>query len=244
MGEPVGSAARRRQDVPLQRSQMQGKMTVTIARADAFIFDMDGTLIDNAAFHVKSWQRFFAELDHSLDERQVTEIIAGRTNAEILRIVLGREATEATMVELATRKEELYRQLYGPHLRPVEGAVPFLAQAQRERIPLALATSAGRRNIDFALDGLRLRSFFPVVVGAEDVQRSKPYPEAFLTAAAHLGVAPQHCLVFEDSPAGVEAARRAGMRIILRLGPEREDLSLLPGVEETITDFRGLRIGA
>lgn len=223
---------------------MQGKMAVTIARAGAFIFDMDGTLIENAAFHVKSWQHFFAELDRSPDERDVKEIISGRTNAEILKLVLGEEATEAAVAELAERKEALYRQLYGPHLRPVKGAVAFLAQAQQEGISLALATSAGRRNIAFALDGLHLRPFFPVVVGAEDVGRSKPHPEAFLTAAARLGVAPQRCLVFEDSVAGVEAARRAGMRVIMRLGPERRDLSLPPGVETAITDFRGLRIAA
>jgi len=91
---------------------------------------------------------------------------------------------------------------------------PIAAKAKEKNIRLAIGTAAIPSNIDYVLDNLQLRQYFPVIIGADDVTKSKPDPEVFLKAAKQLGVAPDQCIVFEDSPKGIEAARRAGMKAI------------------------------
>jgi beta-phosphoglucomutase len=164
-------------------------------------------------------------------------------NPQILRIMLGQDLSEAEIAAHAKRKEAVYRSLYAPHLKPVAGAIDFLAQARQHHVPIALATSADQPNIDFILDGLGIASAFDAVVGAEDVERGKPHPEMFLTAAAQLGVEPGGCLVFEDSRAGLEAARRAGMvTIALATTHSVDELRELPGVVSVVEGFTALDV--
>ena len=115
---------------------------------------------------------------------------------------------------MIAEKEAIYRALYAPHRRLVKGLRRLLDRAAAAGAGLAVATSAPRQNVAFILDYFGLRDRFAAIVGAEDVGAGKPDPEAFLAAAARLGLAPERCAVFEDAPAGVEAARRAGMRCI------------------------------
>lgn len=177
----------------------------------AFIFDMDGTMIDNMGLHVDIWIDVLAKHNIPMTPERFHREASGKRNPEIFRLFLDAHLTDAQIEQLAEEKEAAYRELYRPHLKPVTGLIPFLEEAQRHNIQLAVATSAYLPNVDFVLDGLRIRHFFEAIVTAEDVVNSKPAPDCFLLAAQKLGRQPAECVVFEDSVTGIEAAKRAGM---------------------------------
>jgi beta-phosphoglucomutase len=181
----------------------------------AFVFDMDGTIVDNMAFHLDSWLAFFARRGLQLDADEFFRATAGRQGGEIMRAYLGEHLSDEEVGLLNHEKESVYRELYAPHRKTVAGFDALLERAKGAGVKLAVATAAPPANIEFTLDGLDLRRHFDAVVGAADVERGKPHPDVFLTAAERCGVAPEHCIVFEDAPLGVEAARRAGMRCVV-----------------------------
>ncbi len=187
---------------------------MTMSR-QAFVFDMDGTIVDNMAFHTDSWLAFFARRGQALDADEFFRATAGRQGSEIMRAYLGEQLSDEEVGLLNHEKESVYRELYAPHRRTVAGFDALIARAEAEGVKLAVATAAPPANIAFTLDGLDLRKHFDAVVGAADVARGKPHPDVFLKAAERCGVAPEHCIVFEDAPLGVEAARRAGMRCVV-----------------------------
>ena len=181
----------------------------------AFIFDMDGTIVDNMAFHTDSWLAFFARRGKTYDPDTFFRETAGAQGREILRERLGPEIPDDEIAVLAQEKDVLYREMYAPHRAAIHGFEGFVTQARDAGVKLAVATSAPPANIVFTLDELDLRRHFDAVVGAADVARGKPHPDVFLKAADKLGVAPGDCIVFEDAPMGVEAARRAGMKAVV-----------------------------
>ncbi|WP_431477556.1 HAD family hydrolase [Massilia eburnea] len=181
----------------------------------AFIFDMDGTIVDNMGFHTRSWLEFFGRRGQAVDEAAFFAATAGRTGHEIMRQYLGEGLAHDDVTALIGEKEVLYREIYAPHLRAVEGFGALVSAAQAAGIRLAVGTAAPPCNVDFTLDGLGVRELFDTVVGAADVKRGKPEPDVFLLAAERCGADPAHCIVFEDAPLGVEAARRAGMRCVV-----------------------------
>ena len=185
------------------------------AAKPAFIFDMDGTIVDNMAFHTDSWLAFFARRGKTYDPDAFFRETAGAQGREILRERLGPDIPEDEIAVLAQEKDVLYRDMYRPHRRAIEGFEGFVARARADGVKLAVATSAPPANIVFTLDELDLRRHFDAVVGAADVARGKPHPDVFLKAAERLGADPADCIVFEDAPMGVEAARRAGMRAVV-----------------------------
>jgi beta-phosphoglucomutase family hydrolase len=181
----------------------------------AFIFDMDGTIIDNMRFHNQTWVKLLATEGIAIDLEHFARRTSGKKNPEILREFVGSHLSDAEIAAFSARKEVLYRELYRPHVKAIDGLEAFLKTAQNLQIPMALATSSDQINIAFILTGLGLETSFNVIVGSENVTHSKPHPEIFLTAAQKLGVAPEQCLVFEDSRAGIEAAQQAGMQIVV-----------------------------
>lgn len=181
----------------------------------AFVFDMDGTIVDNMAFHTRSWISFFERRGLALDADEFFRATAGRQGGEIMRAYLGEQLTDEEVGQLNHEKESVYRELYGPHRKAVAGFDALVAQARAHGVKLAVGTAAPPANVAFTLDGLDLRRHFDAIVGAADVARGKPHPDVFLKAAELCGVAPEHCIVFEDAPLGVEAARRAGMRCVV-----------------------------
>jgi len=181
----------------------------------AFIFDMDGTIVDNMAFHTKSWLEFFARRGKEYEAEAFFRETAGAQGREILRERLGADVTDEEIAALAAEKDALYREMYGPHRAAIQGFDAFVTAADEQGVALAVATSAPPKNIVFTLDELDLRRHFATVVGAADVKQGKPHPDVFLKAAEQLGADPARCIVFEDAPMGVEAARRAGMRAVV-----------------------------
>lgn len=207
----------------------------------AYLFDMDGTLIDNMGVHSQVWSEFLAGQGVSITPEEFYARAAGRTNAEILRQMIGPHLDESQLKSFAAQKETLYRQRYQPIIRPMDGLPEFLHAAQDQGIRMAVASSAGRRNIDFHLSGLGLGDYFSALVGAEDVERGKPFPDLFLTAAKRLETSPADCLVFEDTPAGLEAARRAGIRAVaLTTSYSADVLGQDPTVMHIAADYTSL----
>jgi beta-phosphoglucomutase family hydrolase len=206
----------------------------------AFIFDMDGTLVDNMRFHTDAWGKMLAENGVEMNAHDFLVKTAGKTNREILPTVF-ENISEEKIVELGERKETLYRELFLPHRKVVKGAIEFLEAAQNLGVKMAVATAAPEANVEFILDGLDLRKYFQAITTAADVSKGKPDPEIFLKSAKKLGVAPQNCLVFEDAIGGFEAARRAGMKsIAVTTVNSREALEELDSVVEVIEDFTNL----
>jgi beta-phosphoglucomutase family hydrolase len=180
----------------------------------AIIFDMDGTIVDNMAYHTASWLEFFKRRGQLIDKEEFFLRTAGRQGHEIMREFVRADLSDAENNLLNAEKEAAYRALYAPHRKPAAGFDTLVADAKSKGVVLAVATAAPLENIAFTLDGLDIRRHFEAVIGAADVPLGKPEPDVFLKAAQQCGVAPEHCIVFEDAPLGVEAARRAGMRAV------------------------------
>lgn len=181
---------------------------------DGLLFDLDGTLVDNMRFHIAAWIETAHALGRELTAERVMREFAGRRNVEIFPRLLERPVVGDELSQLSEAKEARYRELFSPHLRPVEGAVELLDACARAHIAVAVASAAPRANRDFVLDGLGLRARFSAIVGSEEVARGKPAPDLFLEAARRLGVDPADAIVFEDAPLGITAAVAAGMRAV------------------------------
>jgi beta-phosphoglucomutase family hydrolase len=212
-----------------------------IYQTRAFIFDMDGTLVDNMRFHGVAWQQMLLENGIEADAQEFLIKTAGKTNREIIPQFF-RDADEVRLSELGGRKESLYRELFLPERRAIDGAIEFLEAAQKIGVKMAVATAAPVANMEFILDGLDLRRFFDAITTAADVSHGKPNPEVFLKSAKKLSVEPKHCLVFEDAVNGFEAAHRAGMKSIgIATVNSIEDILRLESVVEAHGDFINLK---
>jgi len=182
----------------------------------ALIFDMDGTIVDNMSFHTQAWIAFFERRGKTIDPDQFFRDTAGRQGKEIIRHYVGQDLSDDDIMALTHEKEVLYREMYGPHRRTIDGFDAFIDTARSRGFKLAVATSASPGSARFVLDEMGLRERFDeVVIGTVDVPRGKPHPDVFLKAADRCDVTPANSIVFEDAPLGVEAARRAGMRAVV-----------------------------
>jgi beta-phosphoglucomutase len=177
------------------------------------IFDMDGVLVDNLEYHRRAWQQLGREQGRNLSRESIRRVF-GQRNDEMIRSLFGSPLPREVLALYATRKEEIYRALMAPELTPVPGLPRLLSELRETGMKSAVATSGPRENADLVLDGLDLRRYFDAVVTGDDVSRSKPHPDIFLLAARRLGLAPEQCVVFEDSSSGIEAAARAGCECI------------------------------
>ena len=188
----------------------------------AFLFDMDGTMVDSMPWHARSWEVFAREAGVPPPGPDFFHRTTGLTGVEVMRVHVG-DHPEPALRAMVARKEAIYREMFGPEFREVRGFGAFADAARRAGVRLACATAGDAENIAFVLDHLGRHGFFDAVVGAHDVARGKPHPDLFLLAAQRMDVDPAECLVFEDAPHGIEAARRAGMRavaIATTLAPE------------------------
>jgi beta-phosphoglucomutase family hydrolase len=205
----------------------------------AVIFDMDGTMVHNMPAHHKAWDIFFEHHNLHLTPQEYAEKVSTKQDDEIMRNLFGTSISEQDIARYTQEKESCYRELYREHVVAVPGLCELLERLHARAIPLGVATTAVRENRDLVFDALSVRPFFSVVVGDEDVARGKPDPEIYFTAARLLGVDPAECLVFEDSPAGVTAAHRAGMTVIgVLTSYTKQDLAL---ADDWICDYREIQ---
>ncbi|CAN5807658.1 beta-phosphoglucomutase family hydrolase [soil metagenome] len=201
---------------------------------------MDGTLVDNMRFHTEAWGKMLAENGVRMNAHDFMVKTAGKTNREILPTVF-ENIPEEKIEELGNRKEMLYRELFLPERKAVDGAVRFLEKAKALGIKMAVATAAPVANMEFILDGLDLRKFFAAITTAADIKNGKPHPEIFLKSAEKLAVAPENCIVFEDAIGGFQAAHRANMKSVgIATVNSIEEILGLDSVVEAHKDFTDL----
>lgn len=209
----------------------------------AFLFDLDGTVMDNMQYHLHAWEKTVAEAGSTMQGDDLFKELYGK-NTEILTRVLGTEKFSLDDIkEIALRKDALYRETYAPHIAPINGFREFLEQAHQKGVGLAIASGTITKNVDFALDHLKIRDYFGAIVSGSDVKVSKPDPDTFLKAAEGLNILPSNCIVFEDVPMGVEAARRAGMKaVVILTSHSAAEFEGFDNVLRMVSDYNDLNI--
>ena len=215
----------------------------------AVLWDLDGTLVDSAHHHWLAWRDVMAREGHPVTFEDFTSSFGHRNDA-ILRGLLGNDLPDREITRIAGEKEALYRAFVRKDgLEALPGARLWIDRLKAAGWKQAIASSAPAANIEAALQALHLAGFFEAVVSADEVGAGKPDPGVFFAAAARLGVSPERCIVVEDAPAGLEGARRAGMRSIGILSSHHERLvadrvassleDLPPTAFDELLDHRG-----
>ncbi len=203
----------------------------------AFLFDMDGVIVDSNPFHKISLRQFCQQHGFDLSEEQLRERIYGRTNKDWIPAVFGRISSEQVAI-YAAEKEALFREIYADSIQPLAGLLPFLQHLERYGILRAIATSAPRENVDFTLDKTGIRSFFSIILDESHVERGKPDPDIYLKTAAAVGLPPSQCIVLEDSLSGIESGLAAGCKVVAISTTHSKDE--LQAAHLVIPDFDGI----
>jgi HAD superfamily hydrolase (TIGR01509 family) len=202
---------------------------------DTLLFDLDGTLTDTDALHLRAYQTLLARSGRSITERDYKTRIMGAANEAIMTWLFPDEPVERHRA-IAEEKERLFRS-FASHMEPLPGLLDLLAWAATHGIKTAVVTNAPRANAEMMLSALRLSDRFPVLVIGDELARGKPDPLPYLTALQRLGSGPGAALAFEDSRSGVQAASTAGVETIGML-TGLDDASLrASGAAATIRDF-------
>lgn len=176
------------------------------------LWDMDGVLVDTGEFHFHAWSQVLPDYGLRMSY-EVFRSTFGMNNAGVVSTLLGRKPEPELLAELGERKEQQFRQVVRGHIQPLPGVCLWLDRLRAEGAPQAIASSAPPANIDVIVDELGLRPYFTTIATGYDLP-GKPDPTLFLEAARRIDVPPERCVVVEDAIAGVEAAKRAGMRCI------------------------------
>lgn len=178
------------------------------------IWDVDGTLVDTAVQHFAAWQQLAKDLNSSFSREQFAATF-GRRNPEIIREIFGQHYSEAEIDQLGFQKEEYYRaDARAGGLQLLPGVQNLLQQLHTAGYKQAIGSSAPRGNLEMLLELTNIGQFFEAIVSMEDTTRGKPDPQVFLIGAEKIDVSPSRCLVMEDAPAGIEAAKAGGMKAI------------------------------
>ena len=190
------------------------------------IFDMDGVLVDSYAAHFESWKRLGRELGFSMSEEQFVASF-GRTSREVIRETWPHLASSDERVrQIDARKEELFREIIAADFPAMDGAAELIDALAAAAFKLAVGSSGPPENVNLVLEKLARRDRFTAVVTGRDVTRGKPDPQVFQIAAERLGLPTARCLVVEDAPAGITAAKRAGAKCLGLVSTGREPAAL------------------
>jgi HAD superfamily hydrolase (TIGR01509 family) len=208
----------------------------------AFLFDLNGTMINDMDYHVRAWFRILNELGAGISMERTREECYGK-NGEVLERVFPGRFTDPEKDQISVSKEQQYQVEFRPHLRLIPGLHELLDSTRRQGIRMGIGSAAILINIDFVVDGLHIRDYFDTIVSAEDVVHSKPDPETYLRCARQLSLMPGDCLVFEDAPKGVESAYNAGMDcVVITTFHAREDFSKYANVVNIIEDYNNFAL--
>jgi beta-phosphoglucomutase len=180
----------------------------------AFVFDMDGVIVDTNPYHKIALREFAAKYGYSLSEEDLIKKIYGRTNKEWIPNLFERKLSAEEVAHYGEEKEKMFRDLYEKDIHEVKGLTNFLREAVALNVKLAIGTSAPRSNVDFVLEKTGIGEFFPVILDESHVTHGKPNPEIYINCAAALNYPPAQCIVFEDSLSGVAAGRAAGSPVV------------------------------
>ncbi|MFQ5865545.1 MAG: HAD family hydrolase [bacterium] len=179
----------------------------------AVLFDYDGVLVNSLPFHVKAWQNVLSAYNIKVKPDDV-RLREGSRSIEIAREIFedwNVNISEDALVKLVETKQRIYRDITKAKLE--HGVEAFLDKLKRQGILLGLVTGSARLNVQAVLNSA-VTGQFDIFISGDDVNEGKPSPEAYLKAAHELNVAPSQCLVIENAPLGIEAAKKAGMLVV------------------------------
>ncbi len=203
------------------------------------IFDMDGVLVHNKEAHELAFSQWCKSMGLDFADDFLAQYY-GMGNDEIFPAILGRECTPQEIATFAKQKERIYRDVYRTDIVPTPGLVTLLEELRKAGVKMAVGSSAMIENVDFVLDTCGIRDYFDAISYSGLVERAKPAPDIFLKAAEMLGLQPSECFVFEDAPAGVQAARAAGIKVgVLATSFARDFHS---DYDFIVDDFRGVTL--
>lgn len=181
---------------------------------NAFLFDLNGTMIHDMPYHVQAWHKVVQGLGSTISVETMQHECYGKGEELLERIFPGVYSIDER-IAISEAKEAAYRKDFLPQLKLINGLDQFLFQAAKAQIKMAIGSAANNLNIDFVLDNLDIRHYMQAIISGEMVQMSKPDPETFISCAVALNCSPSSCLVFEDTPKGVACAENAGMQAIV-----------------------------
>jgi len=207
-----------------------------------FIFDMDGVVIDSNPYHKIAWEKFLGGQGVPFDDQLFDNVLSGRTGPTSLRMIFGEDLSQEKLDVFLEEVDHNYQTIIREtkDVRPIAGVHAFLELITNNGYRLALATSAPVLNIELGLEKLELENTFEHIVGKVDVSHGKPHPEVYLTTLELLEMAAEDCIVFEDSRAGIQSARNAGIQVVgIASGHSKEEL-LEEGVSMVVDDFTDL----
>jgi beta-phosphoglucomutase len=210
----------------------------------AFLFDMNGTMINDMHFHEKAWFDVLNEdLNANMTMADVKSHMYGK-NEELFERVFGKDRFKPEEVAAySLKKEKKYQEAFLPHLQLISGLDAFLEKAATYQIGMAIGTAASPFNVNYVLNHLPIKQYFDAIITADDVSVSKPNPEVFLQCANKLGVAYENCIVFEDAPKGVEAARNAGMKaVVIKTYHTEEEFAQFDNVLMLVDDYNDTQL--
>lgn len=188
----------------------------------AFLFDLDGVIVDTAIYHYQAWKRLANELGFDISE-EFNEQLKGVSRTESLDLILahgGLTISDEKKTELATQKNEWYLELVSRMTSDdiLPGVATFFAQVRKAGLLTALGSVS--KNAPLILERIGMTDAFDAIIDGTKISKGKPDPEVFAKGAAELGVRPAECVVFEDAVAGVEAGKRGGMFVVGIGSPE------------------------
>ena len=203
----------------------------------AFLFDLNGTMVNDMPYHVKAWHTILTDLGADITMERMKLECYGKNHELLERIFPGRFSADEKD-QMSWEKEKQYQKNFRPQLQLIKGLDHFLQQSHKAAIKMAIGSAAIMFNIDFVLDELRIRHYFDALVSADNVMDSKPNPETWLLCAKKLSVSPHECLVFEDSIKGVESALNAGMDcVVITTMHQQEEFGNYPNIVSFIDDY-------
>jgi len=191
----------------------------------AVIFDVDGTMVDNSACHKDAWIEFGRRNGFDITEDYYDSYIHSRSNELIMRDLCGQDMPHDKAWAMSMEKELLYRQMFAPVMKEITGLTGLLQDLKEAGVMVAAASNSQQDNVDFVIDGLRIRQYFDVIVHRDMVKVGKPDPMLFLLAVEKLGLDKSRCIIVEDSISGFRAAENAKMDyVVVTEGADKEEL--------------------
>lgn len=189
-------------------------MGIDLKSFNGFIFDMDGVIVDNYLYHIDAWGEFCKRHGLNFEVEDFTRKYFGKNNTDILQALFGKSLSSTEIDMLGEEKEAIYRELYQPYIKPLDGLIDFMRELRIQGGKIAIASSAPQSNINFVVEKTCIKEYIDVSVNGNMVRLGKPNPDIFLKAAELLHIQPEKCLVFEDSFSGIQAAINAGMQVV------------------------------
>jgi beta-phosphoglucomutase len=180
----------------------------------ALLFDLDGTVVDNSEAHYQAWRELGAQSGKTISRDEYARLYLGKNTREVVETIWHEQPSDAALQDLYEQKLALYSSFLLEYGRVVNGFTELHARAQVHGLPIALVTSATPKSRQTTLEAFGLEDTFGCIVGVDHGLPIKPDPAMYQHAAAQLGVPAQDCVIFEDSPLGLQAGLTAGMKAV------------------------------